>query len=333
MAGKPKQKQKILFLLRILYEKTDEQNGLTLTELLAELEKADVKCERKSLYRDLDALSEAGFTVGVHRSKETRYYWANRSVSPGDVAFLVHLLQSAPMISRKRKQEWKKKLNGLIPTAYQKKNPINALTVLPDYSVSERVNSMAEVLFDAIQRRNKVRFSYRDSVASHRRPRSRQCTVSPYRLVWKDGYYLVAADEDRVLTFYRVDRMENLSLTPQTAVDIYEVGGDLDFDLNQYILGYFASLDDPIHTIFRVSPSFLSTAERFFPTDATVEPAVDGSFLLTCEIAADETLFGWLLLHSEEIRLLYPESLVTQIRAFSQSSFRTYGGSEDPKAE
>ncbi len=333
MAGKPKQKQKILFLLRILYEKTDEQHGLTLSELLTELEKVDVKCERKSLYRDLDALSEAGFTVGVHRSKETRYYWANRSVSPGDVEFLAILLQSAPMISRKRKQEWKKKLNGLVPTAYQKKNPINALTVLPDCSVSERVYSMTEVLFDAIQTRNKVRFFYGESVVPHRRALTRQHTVSPYRLVWKDGYYLVAANEDRMLAFYRLDRMENLSLTSQAAVDICEVGGDLDFDLDQYILGYIASQDDPIHMIFRVSESFLSTAERFFPADATVESAVDGSYLFSCEISANKTLFGWLLLHSEEIRLLYPESLVTQIRAFSQSSFRTYGGSEDLKAE
>ena len=333
MSGTPKQKQKILLLLRILYEKTDEQHALTLEELIGELANVGVPCERKSLYRDLNALSDAGFTVGILRSKDTRYYWADRVMTPSDVAFLIHLLQANPMVSRKRKPELKKKLAALLPIAYRKETSLNALSSVPDYAVSERINAMTETLFEAIRIQKKVRFSYKDSAAAHRRSQTQQYTASPFRLIWKDGYYLVASDEANTLGFYRLDRMENLSLTSHAATDVREVGGDLDFDLNQYILGYFASLEDPIHMIFRVTEEFLPTAEHYFPADATVESAVDGSFLLSCDTSANETLFGWLLLHGEEIRLLYPESTVAQVRAFAEGAYRAYGRSEGFRAE
>jgi Fe2+ or Zn2+ uptake regulation protein len=75
MTEKENQKQKILHLLRILSERTDPDHAMTLAELSEELGRIGIKSERKSLYRDLHALTEAGFSVGVIRSRDVRYYW------------------------------------------------------------------------------------------------------------------------------------------------------------------------------------------------------------------------------------------------------------------
>lgn len=327
MAGTPRQKQKTLLLLRILWERTDEQHPLTLTELGEELARAGIEWERKSLYRDLKALSDAGFTVGTVRSKDTRYYLEDRPLSQSDILLLSNLLRIAPVIPRKRKPELEKKLRLLTPIPCQRDAFFDLLSVIPDSAVTERVYSNVELLFDAILSGKKVRFLYQGSVLrenSFRRKRPFYQTVSPYRLVWSDGYYLVAGDEEGDLTFYQVGRMEELTVTSHTAVDIREVGGDLDFDLNQYVKGYFASLEDPVHMIFRVSERFLSGAERYFPPDSLIEPTADGSYLLTCDIPADDTLFGWLLLHSDDICLCYPESLVSRLQAISRTAMRVY---------
>lgn len=334
MPGVPHQKQKVLFLLRILCEKTDREHPMSLAELTAELSRVGIVCERKSLYRDLSALTDAGFPVGVVRSKDTRYYCEGMPLDRKDGILLANLIRIAPLLPRKRKHELEQKLHAVVPTVRQKEVFSDLLSVIPEGSVTERVYSNVELLFDAILARVKVRFLYRGSVLGEefrRRKGPSTQTVSPFRLVWSDGYYLVGADEEGGLAFFRLDRMEELSATSLISADIREVGGDLDFDLNQYVKGYFASLEDSVHMIFRVSPSFLLTAERRFPSDSVVESSVDGSLLLSCDAPADENLLGWLLLHGDEIRLVYPESLVLRLKEHSQTAILSYG--VDPEAE
>ena len=50
------QKQKLLYLRKIMLEKTDENHGLTSSEILAELASYGIQAERKSLYDDLQVL-------------------------------------------------------------------------------------------------------------------------------------------------------------------------------------------------------------------------------------------------------------------------------------
>ena len=50
------QKLKLFYLLKIMLEKTDEDHRLTVNEILAELEKYDVTAERKTIYKDMEAL-------------------------------------------------------------------------------------------------------------------------------------------------------------------------------------------------------------------------------------------------------------------------------------
>ena len=50
------QKIKILYLMRILLERTDENHGLTTEELIAALHELGVDAERKALYDDIETL-------------------------------------------------------------------------------------------------------------------------------------------------------------------------------------------------------------------------------------------------------------------------------------
>ena len=63
MAKFQSQKMKLLYLLQILLTMTDEGHGLTLSELLHELEKRDIIAERKSIYDDFEALRRFGIDI------------------------------------------------------------------------------------------------------------------------------------------------------------------------------------------------------------------------------------------------------------------------------
>lgn len=329
MAGTPNQKQKTLYLLRILSERTDAEHAMTVAEMTEALAKLGIESERKSIYRDLRALSDAGFSVGTIRSKDTRYYWQDRALSRDDCMALMNLLHVCAALPRKRKLELEKKIRAMLPLPQQRASRQPLLTVVSEGAVTERIYSNVELLYQAIRSGVRVRFTYKSSSLQEIFPRRQRTprlqTVSPYRVVWSDGYYLIGADSDDDLVFYRVARMEGITLTNLQSADIRTVGGDLDFDLEQYIKGSFSALADLDHMIFRVSEGFLNVAERRFPTDSQVEPAEEGWCLLTCDAPADENLFGWLLQHSSEIRLIYPESLVLRLQSLSRRSSLDYG--------
>lgn len=47
------QKLKLLYLMKMLLEKTDEENTVTLNDMIAELERYGITAERKSIYDDI----------------------------------------------------------------------------------------------------------------------------------------------------------------------------------------------------------------------------------------------------------------------------------------
>ena len=63
MAKSENQKLKILYLLEMLWEETDEEHPLSTKGIIEKLEKKDVKAERKSIYADIEALQDFGFAV------------------------------------------------------------------------------------------------------------------------------------------------------------------------------------------------------------------------------------------------------------------------------
>ena len=57
------QKSKLLTLLRILEQKTDEEHLLNVPQLVQLLEQQGILAERKSIYCDIDTLRSLGFDV------------------------------------------------------------------------------------------------------------------------------------------------------------------------------------------------------------------------------------------------------------------------------
>lgn len=312
-------------LLQILRQHSDREHALTLAELGDLLAEQGISSERKSLYRDLDALTAAGFPVVRVRSRSIRYYLDHWSLSPEELELLLYQIRLSPSIPRKRKRELELRLCQMAPKSLGGER-FDLILPVPDTAVSERVYSTVEFLCNAIRSRLQIRFFYRGPILKERFRRNSAApqTVSPYRVIWNGGYWLVAGDASGDFSFYRVDRMESVCRTSIPARDQYEIGGDLDFDLQQYIMGYFSSSAEPEHLLLQVSEAFLSEAERYFPGNAVAEPASGGGYLFSCDAPVDDSLYGWLLLHSGDITLLYPTDAAEHFRTVMRTIASQY---------
>ena len=83
------QKSKLLTLLRILEQKTDEEHLLNVPQLVQLLEQQGILAERKSIYSDIDTLRSLGFDVQLQRGRGGGYWLASRTFELSELKLLV----------------------------------------------------------------------------------------------------------------------------------------------------------------------------------------------------------------------------------------------------
>ena len=58
MAKGTNQKLKLVYLTKIMLDKTDDEHSLTMAQIIEELAKYDISAERKSIYTDLNDIKD-----------------------------------------------------------------------------------------------------------------------------------------------------------------------------------------------------------------------------------------------------------------------------------
>ena len=96
------QKLKILYILELLYEQTDEKHAVRMRDIIAYLNQKGISAERKSIYRDLEMLQDFG--VDILREQEYRggYYIGSRDFELAELKLLVDAVQSSKFITQKK---------------------------------------------------------------------------------------------------------------------------------------------------------------------------------------------------------------------------------------
>ena len=69
MAKSANQKLKLLYLLKILTEQSDEEHCMSAQALIDALEEYDIKAERKSIYDDIAQLIDFGYDIILVKAK------------------------------------------------------------------------------------------------------------------------------------------------------------------------------------------------------------------------------------------------------------------------
>ena len=206
------QKIKILYLMNILLENTDDLHGLTLDEITEKLSAYGIDAERKTLYDDFEVLRTFGMDIDKRKeSKLVRYYVLSRNFELSELKLLVDAVQSSKFITRKKSLELIKKLEQF-SSVYQ------AQQLNRQVYVANRIKTMNESIYytvdeihEAISANKKISFQYfrwnekKEKVLSHD---GKIYSVSPFALTWDDeNYYMIAYDSEvEKIKHFRVDK-------------------------------------------------------------------------------------------------------------------------------
>ena len=312
MAKSANQKLKILYLMRMFMEQTDEDHSISINDMIVELNRYDIEAERKSLYADIENLKTYGLDIEVKKSKKTNYYLASRNFELAELKLLVDAVQCSKFVTHKKSSELIKKIESLT----SKKQALNlqrqVYVANRVKGINENIYYNVDCLHTAIAENKKISFKYFDYTVDKEklfRKSGGRYYASPITLSWNDeNYYLIVYyAKHRSFVHYRVDRMSNIEILDQPRDEIHE---DENFNIADYtkkVFSMFGGEDEIVRLQFK--NSLVNQVIDRFGSDINIEKVDQESFMVRIPVKVSSPFFSWVAQFGADIKIISPENV------------------------
>lgn len=330
------QKIKILALARLFEEETDEENGLTMPDIISRLAEQGINAERKAIYRDIEALRDFGMDIQTIRKPRVAYYLASRTFTLAELMLITDAVQSSRFLTRRQADRLALRLQGLASKQqrWQLKGSVHVKGRIkkPEESAFATVDTIRL----AITNKRKVQFSYLEYDAKGKRRLRKDGRIyleTPVSLIYSSNlYYLITYSEKHdALTTYRVDRMAKVSVSDEPALRNQLIAT---FDPDKFVERAFGMYSgDEVSASFLVKQDAMSSVmDRFFSADASeisltgtsVSLLDDEHSIVRARIMESPVLYGWLAQFGESIIIQSPSGLVERYKAYLENILKAY---------
>lgn len=316
--------------MQFLLDNTDEENGVTLSEISSHLHSLDIDAERKTLYDDIETLRTFGLDIEKRkvRSDTVTYHILSRQFEIAELKLLIDAVQSSKFISEKKSKELIDKLSSTL-------SRFDAKKLQRQVYVSNRVKSMNESIYysvdrihEAISSNSKISFFYfewnseKERVFRHN---GKRYTVSPHALTWEDeNYYMIAYEEGKIKHF-RVDKMYKIEIS-----DIQRDGKEVfkDFDMAIYsnkTFGMYGGREESV--TLKCKNTLAGVVIDRFGINTPFRKADDNHFEVTVKVHISPVFLSWAIGFGKDIKIVSPESvkeeLVTLLNA-TKNQYENY---------
>ena len=306
-------KDHLLVLLQTLQENTDDEKWMTTAEIRAILEPQGHDVCIRTLRKNVQALQNAGYDIGVreYNGQSTEYAYLGRKWSKPEVQILVDAVSAAQFIPQKRSEE-------LIDRLSEMAGPSHKNDLIPQILISERVKAKnkdmiysVQAIRKAIEKDKQISFRYlqytteKKQVPKHEGTPEEEYIVSPYATVWNnDRYYLVGWSDKRwKVTVFRIDRMKVPTLTRKRRVPAPE-----DFDVRDYTDKVFRMYGGPEEEVtLRCHLEILDQVIDRFGDGIELKSVTKHHFLVTVPVSLSTTFYAWVFQFVGKMSILAPE--------------------------
>lgn len=206
-------KPRILYLKKILEERTDEEHPLSTTQLINILnDEYGISAHRTTVTKDIAALQEFGMDIVTIHSTQSKYFVASRKFELPELKLLIDAVESSKFITKKKSETLIEKIHTMTSpgqVAKLKRNNYVVNRIKPD---NEQIYYIIDAINDAINAGKQISFQYYDYTGLKKKVLKNKGEVyklSPYKLLWCGDYYYVlgySEKKSKVINF-RVDRI------------------------------------------------------------------------------------------------------------------------------
>ncbi len=328
-----KQKLRMLYIVDILKQKSDEEHPMSANDIMYYLqEDYGIECERKTIYDCIDCLIEYGYDI--IKSKSPRgYFMASYHFEIPELRLLIDAVQSANFISAKKTKSLLKKFSEFA-SEYQYRR-IEKQVYIDNRNKCENENLfiIIDVLNTAIQNRKQVEVVYRRrKVVDGKRAQYEEKTmvINPYALIWSNDHYYLVGNYNKYdnLIHLRIDRLKNVKVLDSYSRHFSEVSPyKTYFDIADYSnkhLSMFSGDIKPVELICNndIIEDFLDR----FGEKCSMKPYDDNNFIAKVDVAVTEGLVSWIMQFGTKVKVRGPKELKNMIIDKTSSILSLYNG-------
>lgn len=320
-------KLKILYLIKILLEKTDENHDITMEEIISYLKSYGIVAERKGIYCDFNLLENFGIEVIMEKRNRNSYYKiVTRQFELAELKLLVDSVQSARFISEKKSNDLIKKIEGMA-SKYEAESLQHEVFVTERIKTSnERVFYNIDAIHNAIAENSMISFQYftwdekKNMILKHD---GKVYTESPWAMTLaEENYYLVCFDEEEGIKYFRVDKMTKISILDRTREGRKEFEK---FDIADYAKKRFRMYDGKETKVkLRCKNSFANAIIDRFGKEIFINHLDDGYFETCVEVAVSKQFYAWILAMGEGVEITGPDEVLEEVRAMIKELSKQY---------
>jgi predicted DNA-binding transcriptional regulator YafY len=328
MSKSANQKLKLLYLIKLFKEHTDEEHHITMTDITDYLAENDISAERKAIYDDIDSLRQFGYDIrGEKVGSGYHYYMAEREFELLELRLLIDVVQSSKSVSEEKSRELISKLEHFTSN-YNAKNLHKRVIVKNRVkSINEKIYYTMDAVDEAINTNRQISFEYLQWNTKKElvlRKNKRKEGISPWALIWdNECYYMLAYDESvGRLKHYRLDKMASVAVceAERAGKELFEK-----IDLAIYSKEHFSMFGGDICT---VKLECKNTAANYiidkFGTDIMLVPKDDQYFTVNVDVVPSKMFFGWIIGLGSDVRIVSPKSVRKELREKLKEAAKNY---------
>lgn len=331
MAKSVTNKLRTLYIMDALLEKSDEDNRLSIKQMVEMLENNGISADRKTLYDDIETLKIWGLDILYSKEKPAGYYLGSRKFELPELKLLVDAVQASKFITAKKSRDLIKKLESMASAEEAKQLQRQVYIANRIKTVNESIYYNVDKIHEAILNNKKISFTYyKWNIDKELVPRNggKAFEVSPWALTWDDeNYYMIGFDElAGIVKHYRVDKMQRI-----TALKAERAGENIfrDFDMGVFAKSTFGMYGGRIEPVtMEFDNGLIGVVMDRFGTDVIIQKVSDTHFRVRYDVAVSGQFYGWIAGLGTGAKIVHPESVVSEFREYLEKVLRNYGVEE-----
>ena len=312
------QKLKMLYLMKIFYEETDDFNSLTMQQIIQKLAGYGVMADRKTLYVDFNELRSFGVDIIMEKlGRNSYYHLGKRNFELPELKLLVDAVQAARGITDKKSKELIKKLEGMV-SKYQAKQLNRQVFIAGRVkTMNESIYYNIDTIHEAISSDRQVLFKYYKWDLQKKmklRKEGDWFQVSPWVLLWdNEYYYMIAYDaENKMIKHYRVDKMLKIALADENREGKEQFRK---LDITRYTKSLFGMFGgEETKVTLEADNALVNVIIDRFGKDIFINSVDENHFRTTVNVSVSNQFLGWIMALGDQIKIIGPEEVVEQMK-------------------
>jgi predicted DNA-binding transcriptional regulator YafY len=327
-------KLKILYLLDLM-RKTDEHHPINSTQIIEKLQEYGIVAERKSIGRDIQCLTDAGYDIVKCENHNAGWYMTGQEFDDYELKMLADAVASARFLTLTESRNLIKKIKNL---ATKDGEQIIDATLIVDESLKltdKKFKFKFDTIMRAVTEHKQIRFQYEDIVEGNQRKLRKEgkvYQVSPYCLgLWGPEYFVVANMLPYNNTIhFRVEMMTNVEETdepirPMSEIDELKTIGQNGRTFSDYARETVHLWSGATHTVSISGINHIrQDVIKKFGNNLMFSDQQNDRFSVNIKVAEGEGFYQWAAKYGPHLKIEGPKEVVNEYKRFLKDTLAQY---------